>query len=230
MPRLRIKIPGRPEETHFVSGPRVTIGRRPDNTIQILHPSVSAYHAELLAANDHFHLRDLGSTNHCFVAGAQVAEYHLRELCELAFGSVECTFDPTPEAAPPDLPLNPVQLGQEIAFLRAENAELRAKNAALSCRVDLLSSAQLFGEKRGSDRATSSEEALRTLALERDSLLAQTAELHSEIEHTREELSVALRARDAARQSSGLLQAEKISMLREIRASGIRPPPQAQPG
>lgn len=222
MPRLRIKIPGRSDETHFVSGPRVTIGRLPDNTIQILHPSVSAYHAEFVAAGDHFRLRDLGSTNHCFVSGAAVSEYHLREACELAFGSVECTFDPTPESAPPDLPLSPLQLGQEITFLRAENTDLREKNRALCSRVDILNSAQLFGEKRGSDRTTSSEETLRTLASERDALLRQTTELQSELEHAREELSVALRARDAARQSSGLLQAEKTSMLREIRATAVR--------
>lgn len=229
MPRLRIKIPGRPEETSFVSGPRVTIGRRPDNTIQILHPSVSAYHAELVAAGEHFYLRDLGSTNHSFVAGAEVTEFHLREVCEITFGSVECTFDPTPEAAPPDLPLSPLQMSQEIAFLRTENADLREKNRSLSCRVEILGSAQLFGDKRGSDRATLSEETLRTLAAERDALLGQTAELQSELEHAREEISVALRARDAARQSSGLLQAEKTSMLREIRASSVKPPV-VQPG
>jgi hypothetical protein len=212
MPRLRIKIPGQNTETHAVSAGRVTIGRRPDNTIQILDRSVSAYHAELVAVNGHYRLRDLQSTNLCFVEGKAVSEYHLRERCKLVFGAVECEFDPTPDAEERSPKLSPEQMEQEVTFLRTENAELREKNRGLQRRIDILSSAQLFGEKRGLDRKPANREEPAT----------RVAMIQAELERTREELAIALRARDAAREAAGLIQAEKTTMLQEIRASGIQ--------
>ena len=72
MPTLRIKLPNHMEVTHQLSGERITIGRRPDNTIQISDRSVSGNHAELIAADGHYRLHDLGSTNMTFVDGAPV--------------------------------------------------------------------------------------------------------------------------------------------------------------
>jgi len=203
MPCLRIRIPGRGETMHVVSGERVTVGRHPRNAIQILDPSVSAFHAELLATEGHYRVRDLQSTNCTFVGGQAVVEQRLSGRCTIAFGNVECDYDPEPAANPPDL--SPGQMQQELHFLRSENAELRERIRGLDRRIEILHSAQLISEKRVQ---TTDVEALRV-----------------ELEHTREELAVALRARDAARAAAGMLHSEKTSILREIRASGIRPTP-----
>ena len=210
MPLLRIKIPGKRDELHTIADPRVTIGRRADNTIQILDPSVSAHHAELVAVNGHYRLRDLDSTNRCLVEGSAVTDFHLRHACTISFGFVECEFDPVHPTAEPGPAMNPAQMEQDLTFLRTENAELREKIRALERRIDILGSAELFGKKGAADHTSG-------------------AALQAELDRTREELAIALRARDAARQASGLLQAEKTTILREIRASGLRPSPCAQP-
>lgn len=203
MPCLRIRIPGRGETTHVVSGERVSIGRHPRNAIQILDRSVSAFHAELLATEGHYRVRDLQSTNCTLLAGKPVTEHRLTERCTLTFGNVECDYDPEPAA---DLPeLSPGQMQQELHFLRSENAELRERIRALDRRIEILHNAQLIGEKRVHKKNVEA--------------------LEAELERTREELAVALRARDAARTAAGMLHTEKASILREIRASGIQPAP-----
>jgi predicted component of type VI protein secretion system len=207
MPSLRIRIPGHGEETHLVSGERVTIGRRPENTIQILDRSVSAFHAELVADREGYRLRDLGSTNRTCLAGAPIAEHWLGERCSIVFGNVECEYDPAIEPVP--RALSAAEMERELTFLRAENAALRERNGEIERRIAILGSAQLIGEKR--DRSASAEA------------------LAAELEQTREELAIALRARDAARAAAGKLHTEKTSILREIRASGVRPPPPPHP-
>lgn len=49
-----------------------TIGRRPENTIPLNEPFVSANHAELVYDSGRWWLRDLGSTNGTFVNGDPV--------------------------------------------------------------------------------------------------------------------------------------------------------------
>ncbi len=213
MPCLRIKIPGRAEETHSVSGDRVTIGRRPENTIQILDPSVSGFHAELIATHGHYRLRDLQATNRCLVGGQEIAEYHLRERCHVSFGSVECDYDPAGDAGTIETALSPARMEQDLVFLRSENAELRERIRTLERRIDILGSAQLFSDRRNQKHASP--------AMDRD----HTATIEAELENTREELAIALRARDAARAAAGILHSEKTSILREIRASEIQPTP-----
>ena len=43
MPTLRIKLPDAGEAAHILRGDRITVGRRPDNIVQILDRSVSGY-------------------------------------------------------------------------------------------------------------------------------------------------------------------------------------------
>ena len=91
MPCLRVKLPENlGEMIHVLAGEKITIGRRPENTIQLIDKSVSAHHAELVASNGHYRLHDLGSTNRTTVDGQPVTDYDLRESVSLAFGTVEC--------------------------------------------------------------------------------------------------------------------------------------------
>src|SRR5688572_8501930 len=125
MPTLRIKLPDAGEITHVLRGDRITVGRRPDNIVQILDRSVSGYHAELIWEGDHFRIHDLGSTNFSFVEGQQVTDFNLRNSCKIGFGNIECVYDATanePEDAEPKL--TAAQMEKDVAFLRAENQDL----------------------------------------------------------------------------------------------------------
>ena len=87
MPKLIVRHPERGEMTYPLSGERVTVGRRADNEIQINHGTISGHHAELVAVNGHYVLRDLDSTNHCFVDGFQITEADLSDRCKVMIGS-----------------------------------------------------------------------------------------------------------------------------------------------
>src|ERR1700758_1814636 len=116
MATLRIKLADQGEVTHELTADRITIGRRPDNTIQIIDRSVSANHAEIIAEDGHYRLHDLGSTNLTFVEGAPVTDYHLRQVCRIIFGTVECEFDPSGGAQLPRISF--AQMEKDMAFMR----------------------------------------------------------------------------------------------------------------
>ena len=70
-----------------------TIGRHPDNTLQILDRIVSKEHAQVLRQPDGRYLfRDLGSLNGSFLHGERVHEHILREGDEIMLGSTSLTF------------------------------------------------------------------------------------------------------------------------------------------
>ena len=77
-----------------LSGERITVGRRADNAIQVNHWTVSGHHAELIAVNGHYRIRDLGSTNHSYVDGRAILEAELDRPCKMALGTVECDYLP----------------------------------------------------------------------------------------------------------------------------------------
>jgi len=203
MPFIRVLLPGSPEAKYVLKGDKVTVGRRPDNTIQIIDRSVSAHHAEFLLTDDHYRLHDLGSTNLTFVDGQQVSDFHLHSNCKVTFGTVVCEFNASPSE--PEGALTPAQMERDLAFLRAENQERRHQNDTLQRRIDMLSSARLITGKNESTRVANSEE-LKRMAAERDEMRFQNTGLKVELEKVREELSVALHERDAARQSRELMQ------------------------
>jgi adenylate cyclase len=70
-----------------------TIGRHPDNSIQILDRIISKEHAQILRGGDgHFLLRDLGSLNGTYVSGQRVSEHVLKHGDELVLGSTHLTY------------------------------------------------------------------------------------------------------------------------------------------
>ena len=74
------------------AGGSLRIGRAGDNRLRIDHPSISRAHAELLAIDGGWTLRDLGSKNGTFVEGDRVAARRLERPCWLRFGDVYCEF------------------------------------------------------------------------------------------------------------------------------------------
>ncbi len=72
---------------------QTTIGRLPDNTIQVLDPNVSRYHCEIVLRNECFEVRDKGSANGVLLNGGRVTEAVLRSNDELAIGTAVFIFD-----------------------------------------------------------------------------------------------------------------------------------------
>lgn len=71
----------------------VTIGRRPESTLQLGDPNVSRNHAEIRPHGNGWVLVDLGSTNGTRVNGTRVSSHELHEGDELAFGSTVLRFE-----------------------------------------------------------------------------------------------------------------------------------------
>ena len=227
MPTLRIKLPNHSEVTHQLSGELVTIGRRPDNTIQIVDRTVSGRHVELIASDGHYRLHDLGSTNLTFVDGEPVTDFHLHQGCRIAFGTVECFYDPMAEVASEAL-MTREQLEKDVAFLRWENSELQARFNAQQRRIDMLSSARLVTGRTDSTPSAVAQEALSAVTSERDDLRHANAGLKLELANVLEELLNAGRERDEARRALDHFQMEKVDLARELqdlRGTHVKPVP-----
>jgi pSer/pThr/pTyr-binding forkhead associated (FHA) protein len=218
MPTLRVKLPDQAEAVYALTGERVTVGRRPDNTIQILDRSVSAHHAEFQFVDGHYRLHDLQSTNLTSVDGAQIADFHLHNACKVTFGNVECHFDPAPNVSvlTEEVRLTPAQMEKDMAFLRAENQEHLNKIDSLQRRIDILSSARLVTSKMDALSGSTPEEVKR-LITERDELRFQNSGLKLELEKLRQEITSIVQERDQARQAYELLQAERSSLQDELK-------------
>ena len=100
-----ILLPGGPKQTaHELTEALVTIGRAPDNAIQIDDPSVSGHHAQLHQVGETFHLQDLESTNGTRVNGETMTSVALRVGDRIRFGKVEARFEGEKEQVAPPLP------------------------------------------------------------------------------------------------------------------------------
>jgi adenylate cyclase len=75
-----------------------TIGRHPDNTIQILDRIISKEHAQIQRAPDgRFMLRDLKSLNGTFMRGERVGDHFLSDGDEFTMGSTRIVFVDKPQ-------------------------------------------------------------------------------------------------------------------------------------
>ncbi len=91
MARLTIIGPeGRQEATLEAHN---TLGRHPNNTVQVLDRIVSKEHCHIDLVDGRFVLRDLGSLNGTFVNGERVSERPLDPGDEISLGSTRILFD-----------------------------------------------------------------------------------------------------------------------------------------
>jgi adenylate cyclase len=85
-----------------------SLGRHPNNTIQLLDKIVSKEHCILEQREGHFILRDLGSLNGTYVNGERVrGEMLLKHGDEIALGSTRARYDDGAGVAPPPPPVGP---------------------------------------------------------------------------------------------------------------------------
>jgi adenylate cyclase len=76
-----------------------TIGRHPENTIQVLDRIISKNHAQIQrSADGRFLLRDLGSLNGSFLRGERLSERYLLDGDEVTMGSTRIVFVDKPKA------------------------------------------------------------------------------------------------------------------------------------
>ena len=221
MPILRLTMPQNlVEMTHVLVGERITIGRRPDNTIQILDGSVSGYHAELIAVNGHYRLHDLSSTNLTSIDGQPINDFHLYQSCKVCFGNIECDYRIENPLLAGENSKELVHTRSEIEFWTRENHDLQAKIAIQQKQIDILSSARLMTKE--ATKLSVAPEAHRQMALQRDQLRAENESLKDEIEGLGVDLSAVMRERDAMRQAWETLKAElAIARAENASLSGV---------
>ncbi len=88
------------EKQEFELAPFNTLGRHPDNTIQILDRIISKEHAQVIRRPDGKYLyRDLGSLNGTYVRGVRVLEHVLEEGDEVVMGSTHLVYLANSETA-----------------------------------------------------------------------------------------------------------------------------------
>jgi DNA-binding NtrC family response regulator len=82
------------ESAIIVEGPVITIGTRPDNSLQLTDKTVSRHHAEIVAHAGHYIIRDLGSTNGTIVNGQRIREEVLEIGAVITLGYTQLIYAP----------------------------------------------------------------------------------------------------------------------------------------
>jgi CheY-like chemotaxis protein len=100
MAKLVVITKGLPALSHPLGESWVTIGRGPDNTFQIVEPSVSGKHCEVRLKGSGLLVRDLLSTNGIFVDGKKVIEAVVKTGQTFRVGEVELRFEDSPATGP----------------------------------------------------------------------------------------------------------------------------------
>jgi pSer/pThr/pTyr-binding forkhead associated (FHA) protein len=93
MAKLVILSQGMAGRSHELQTDRTTIGRVEDNTFQIVDPSVSSHHCEVLLRGTEVLIRDLNSTNGTFIGDARISESPLKAGQTLRLGQVELKLE-----------------------------------------------------------------------------------------------------------------------------------------
>ena len=91
MPRLTIIGPEGRQEVDLL--PHNTLGRHPNNTVQVLDRIVSKEHCHIDLVDGRYMLRDLGSLNGSYVNGERISERVLSAGDEIMLGSTRIIFD-----------------------------------------------------------------------------------------------------------------------------------------
>ena len=89
--RLLIRTDGDSEVVH-VLGRKTTVGRTPDNDLQIDAKFISRNHAVILAGPNHTIIEDLNSTNGVAVNGKRISRHTLRDGDKVSIGKTSFRF------------------------------------------------------------------------------------------------------------------------------------------
>ena len=93
MAKLVVLSAGMTGRTHELKADKTTIGRVEDNAFQIVEPSVSSHHCEVLLRGKEVVVRDLNSTNGTFINGEKVSESVIKPGQILRLGQIEIRLE-----------------------------------------------------------------------------------------------------------------------------------------
>ncbi len=99
MLKLVVLSPGMTGLTHELKMDKASIGRVEDNTFQLVEPSVSSHHCEILLRGSEVVVRDLNSTNGTYISGEKVVERRLKPGQILRLGQVELRLETEAKSA-----------------------------------------------------------------------------------------------------------------------------------
>jgi adenylate cyclase len=133
----KIIVTGNDQRREYELGAVNTVGRHPDNTLQILDRIVSKEHAQIIRQPDgRFLFRDLGSLNGSFLHGERLAEHVLADGDEITLGSTHLTYQ---ERSAEDSLLQKVTIAPS-----ATEALIRQKIQAPSATREFLPEKEIF--------------------------------------------------------------------------------------
>lgn len=92
MAKLVLNLNGVVQGEYELEQERLTIGRKPDNDIQIDNLAVSGKHALVISILDDSFLEDLGSTNGTYVNGKLIKKHALKDGDVIAIGKHELKY------------------------------------------------------------------------------------------------------------------------------------------
>jgi len=92
MAKLVLSLNGTVQSEHLLGKERITIGRKPDNDVQIDNLAVSGKHALVITILDDSFLEDLGSTNGTYVNGKLIKKHALRNGDVIGIGKHELKY------------------------------------------------------------------------------------------------------------------------------------------
>ena len=96
MPKLIVTLQDGTQNSFDLIDDQLTIGRAPDNTLQIDDASVSSHHATLTLSEGDYIYRDIGSTNGSRVNGKTIAaetDHKLQNGDSLLIGKVDGSYE-----------------------------------------------------------------------------------------------------------------------------------------
>jgi hypothetical protein len=92
MAKLYLTFDGRPLKEFTLSHGVVTIGRLPDNLVQIDNLAVSGHHAKVYWDSEHYTLEDNGSTNGTYINEERVGKHTLKDGDKVLIGKHTLEF------------------------------------------------------------------------------------------------------------------------------------------
>ena len=93
MLKLVVLSPGMTGRTYDLKVDKTSIGRVDDNSFQIVEPSISSHHCEVLLRGSEVVVRDLNSTNGTYISGEKIVERMLKPGQILRLGQVEMRLE-----------------------------------------------------------------------------------------------------------------------------------------
>ncbi len=93
MAKLVVLSEGYTGRTYELKVDKTTVGRLEDNTFQILEPSVSSHHCEVMLRGHDILVKDLNSTNGTFINGEKITEAVLKPGQILRLGTIELRLE-----------------------------------------------------------------------------------------------------------------------------------------